>query len=70
MERSIDYFPPIPSSEILLTHFLRSPVLDLNSSFSPLLNSAGIQSCHAVPHSWFISPCGSYLGIVHILAWF
>jgi hypothetical protein len=42
-ERPIDYFPPVPSSETLLTHFLRSRVSDLNSSLSPLPDSYSIR---------------------------
>ena len=42
-EHQIDYFPLVPSSESLLTHFVRTGVLDLNSSLSPLPNSSGIQ---------------------------
>jgi hypothetical protein len=57
-------FPPVPSSETLLTHFLRSRVSDLNSSLSPLPNSSGIQ--HAIQYR----TRGSYLSVVHISAWF
>ena len=38
-ERPIDNFPPVLSSETLLTHFLRSRASDLNSFLSPLPNS-------------------------------
>ena len=51
-------FPPVPSSETLLTHFLRFRVSDLNSSLSPLPNSSGIQC--AIQYR----TCGSYLGVV------
>jgi len=57
-ERSIDHFPPVPSSETLLTHFLRFRVSDLNSSLSPLPNSSGIQ--RAIQYR----TRGSYLGVV------
>jgi len=42
-ERPIDNFPPVLSSETLLTHFFRSRVSDLNSSLSPLPNSYSIR---------------------------
>jgi len=63
-ECPIDNFPPVLSSETLLTHFLRFRVSDLNSSLSPLPNSSGIQ--RAIQYR----TRGSYIGVVHILAWF
>ena len=54
-------FPPVPSSETLLTHFLRFRVSDLNSSLSPLPNLSGIQ--RAIQYR----TRGSYLGVV--LGW-
>jgi len=42
-ECPIDYFPPVPSSKTLLTHFHRSRASDLNSSLSSLSNSYSIR---------------------------
>ena len=39
----IDYFPPVPSSKTLLTHFLHSQVSDLNSSVPSAPTSGSIQ---------------------------
>jgi hypothetical protein len=38
-ERPIDNFPPVLSSQTLLTHYLRFRASDFNSSISPLRNS-------------------------------
>ena len=51
-------FPPVPSSETLLPHFLRFRVSDLNSSLSPLPNSSGIRC--AIQYRTH----GLYLGVV------
>jgi hypothetical protein len=51
-------FLPVPSSETLLSHFLRFRVWDLNSSLSPLPTSSGIQS------SIQYRTGGSYLGVI------
>jgi len=42
-ENTNGFFPTVPSSETLLTHFLHYWVLDLASSVSPLLNECCIQ---------------------------
>jgi hypothetical protein len=58
MEHSIDHFPPVPSSETLMTHSFFFRVLDLDSSLPQLPNSSGI------PYAIHYLTPGSYLGMV------
>jgi len=69
--------------ECSINHFFSGPEFRNSIDPFPSLLSLGPQfllistpklirhpTCHPVPHSWFISRRGSYLGVVHISVWF